>query len=333
MSRTLDTFCSVVSGGGRGDAWECRRGCRHYFAAPDWDHPQASETLSGSDKSIGWTAPASGAYSVAAVAHAGRGAATFSIEAVGTEVGRAPLADLSGTDVALEMHCYKASCMYRYGGTPMFDGAGDGFGFELLLLAVEGRAYALSVELSGNTRSAAEVHAKIYYPRNAAGAAAYAEALGGALGEWMHTGPGHQSLPEHFGCTNVDRDCWTRGQFEGAPSTFGIHPGGSFGTSLRATWAAPAAGAALLRNAANCDMLLFADVGAALSSGTDRTLQQDGTEYFSSGQVCHCAADLTVAILAGAHFNHVSEGGPAPGSPVEQAGQKHVGAAVREATI
>ena len=277
---------------------------------PDWDaDPLVSQTALANDKGIGWTASATGIFFAGLLANGGAGAATLSVEVVGTAIGRSATADTTGAAVSLAVACDFATCSYQYGGGPMLDG--DGAGFELLLQALQGVGYALAVDLVGTT--AAEVHLKTYYPGNVAGAGAYTEVLSGALGDWICTpgidwmhGPGHHSYAMHHGCADEDRSCWNAPL--NAPLTFGYNPGASFGTALRATWAAPAAGVVLLRVAANCDVQFFADVeaegcsfsgvgGATYGCGLTADMIADGSS--SNG---HCNADLTLAITAGAHY-------------------------------
>eukprot|EP01051_Picozoa_sp_SAG22_P011736 SAG22_NODE_1156_length_5335_cov_2.046600_3_plen_592_part_01 len=274
----------------------------------DWEAEDLASNVidSISDKSLGWTAPASGTFCVGvsillapAVGHA-----TFSVKAVGTAVGRAPPANIAGAALPLRVTCNRKRCAFHYGGAAMLDG--DGAGFELQLQAGEGVGYALEMQLAGGS-TAAEVHLKIYYPGGVAGSSGFGEVLGGPLGDWIETPAGHHSYATYYGCANDDRICWN-GQNLGASPTFGYHPGGRFGRRLTATWAAPAAGTALLRVAANCDSRFFADVEAEgcymRCPGGDHPGDGYGCPHIASDGTYNdnCSADLTLTLTAGAYF-------------------------------
>ena len=270
----------------------------------DWDNVLALlDDAVATDKSLAWTAPATGTFciGVEAVNDGGAGHAIVSVEAVGTAVGRASPVDSSGAAVPLAIDCDMTRCSFNYGGAPMLDG--DGVGFEMLLQAAEGVAYALAVELLAGSPSAAEVHLKFYYPGSVAGAGGFPETLGGPLGDWIRTPAGHHSFAGINGCADDDRDCWSG--FLVAVGTYGYHPGQSFGRSRWGTWAAPVAGAVLLRVAANCDLRFFADVEAEgchiSSSAYGCNNAADGT--YNGG----CTADLSLAVTAGAHFDTSNE--------------------------
>ena len=277
------------------------RGC-------DWDTHLATQVISTADKAFPWTAPATGSFCVQVVAsssglHASDGVATVSVEAVGTAVGRAPLANTAGAAMPLRVGCSMFNCFFRFGGSEMQDG--DGTGFELLLHAQMGIGYALEVRLVGAT--AAEVHLQIYYPGGAAGSSSFGEALAGALGEWIATPPGHHSLATKFGCANDDQQCWK--DYFGQHTTFGYHPGGRFDRRLTGTWAAPASGPVLLRISANCDWRFAADSeadgcdsGGAAGGAVGCQRTANGTDN------SRCSADLTLAVTAGAHFDLKEQG-------------------------
>ena len=65
------------------------------------------------------------------------------------------------------------------------------------------------------------------------------------------------------GCHAGDSDAACLATHLGA--TFGVHPGGAYGSVLVGTWVAPAEGAWLLRIDANCDVPFCAPAHLALS--------------------------------------------------------------------
>ena len=284
--------------------------------------PLASQIQAAADKSIGWTAPASGTFYVVVDATEGAGAATVSVEAVGTALGRARPADTTGVAVPIEVVCHLLDCNYHYGGVSMLDG--DGAGFELSMQASQGVGYSLSVELLGGTM-AAEVHLTVYFPRSTAGVGGFTEALGGALGDWAATPPGHHSWATHWGCADEDRACYNA--HTGARPSFGFHPGRSFESSLRSTWAAPAAGLVLLRVAASCSARFFADVEA---EGCHFVEGRYGCTPLADGTLhSDCRAGLSLAVTAGAHFETSAESALLAADMFTPM----AGLAVREATI
>ncbi len=127
---------------------------------------------------------------------------------------------------------------------------------QLLPDAEAGRAYAFAIELPAG-QSAAQVSATFYQANAAAGSAGFKATVGGPMGRWRDTPPGHHSFAEHHGCSNEDRSCITD-----IAASYGIHPGGSYGSVLKGTWVAPADGKWLLRVVANCEVVFFSDVEA-----------------------------------------------------------------------
>ena len=286
------------------------------------------------DKGFVWTAPASGTYYIEAEFPLGRNPtvsgvrdSSFSVEAVGTAVGRAIRADTAGAAATLGVSCEMFTCGFTHNGAPVLDASSAGY--ELLLQARQGVAYAMAVVLVGTV--AAEIHLKAYYPGSAAGAGGFDEVLGGPLGDWIQTPPGHwafQGLESH---EEFVRRAAAGGS--GATPLFGFHPGGSFERGKRATWAAPAAGAALLRVVASCDVRYLADTAAPGCHnrggliGCDSTF--DGSSYNGPSNAM-CSAEMTLTITAGAYFDEMAA------ESSSQLAEMYVptpGAAVRVATI
>ena len=223
---------------------------------------------------------------------AGAGAATVSVTAVGTAAGRDQLANTIGTHVALAVACFRRICSFRLGMVPMLDGDGTSFG--LRIDAQQGQAYTVQVKLAPGLVAAAEVHLTIYYPGGVSGAGGFAKVVGDPLGDWIRTPPGHHSFGAVHGCADGDRACF--GVAADVAPTFGHHPeGGAFGHALRGTWAAPAAGTALVQVAANCDVSFFADV-------------ESESEHY-----VQCATHLTLSVTAGAHFADAAATSPTVG--------------------
>ncbi len=119
-----------------------------------------------------------------------------------------------------------------------------------------GEAVAMAVELPAG-QPGGQVRATFFQAGAAAGAEGFEATLGGPLGAWTATPAGHHSFAEHdreqgVFCQPNDSDATCLAKQLGA--SFGVHPGGAFGSVLRGTWVAPAAGAWLLRIDANCDV-------------------------------------------------------------------------------
>eukprot|EP01046_Picozoa_sp_COSAG06_P062091 COSAG06_NODE_13873_length_1210_cov_1.848785_1_plen_362_part_10 len=146
---------------------------------------------------------------------------------------------------------------------------------QLLPDAEAGRAYAFAIELPAG-QSAAQVSAIFYQANAAAGSAGFKASVGGPMGRWRDTPPGHHSFAEHKGCSNEDRSC-----ISSIAASYGIHPGGSYGSVLKGTWVAPAAGKWLLRVVANCEVVFYSDVEA------------EGCSFHDGGYNCYATADGT----------------------------------------
>eukprot|EP01046_Picozoa_sp_COSAG06_P009664 COSAG06_NODE_508_length_14925_cov_18.648995_3_plen_402_part_00 len=166
---------------------------------------------------------------------------------------------------------------------------------QLLPDAEAGRAYAFAIELPAG-QSAAQVSATFYQANAAAGSAGFEATVGGPMGRWRDTPPGHHSYAEHHGCSNEDRSC-----ISSIAASYGIHPGGSYGSVLKGTWVAPADGKWLLRVVANCDVVFYSDVEA------------EGCDIDDSSYGCHttpdhtynsdCASTLQVTVTPDAYFD------------------------------
>jgi hypothetical protein len=168
---------------------------------------------------------------------------------------------------------------------------------QLLPDAEAGRAYAFAIELPAG-QSAAQVSATFYQANAAAGSAGFKATVGGPMGRWRDTPPGHHSFAEHYGCSNEDRSC-----IHGIAASYGIHPGGSYGSVLRGTWVAPAGGKWLLRVVANCDVVFYSDVEA---EGCE--FSPDGgryrCQYTADGTLnSECASTLQVTVTPDAYFD------------------------------
>ena len=299
------------------------------------------------DKGYAWTAPATGTYYIEALWFDQQEAddireTSLSVEAVGTAVGRAADADTTGALVPFGVACEFFVCGFTHNGSPVL-GASNA-GYELLLQARQGVAYAMAVALVGTV--AAEIHLKAYYPGSVAGAGGYDEVLGGPLGDWIATPAGHYAYAYDDEAHGVSQHemfvMQAAGGASGAPPLFGFHPGESFERRKRATWAAPASGAALLQVVASCDVRFFADTAAPGCRGfgtctpyfegstATNALEADGAALIDAHNG-NCNADMTLAITAGAHFDVT-----AAESSSQLAAEMFVptpGAAVRVATI
>ena len=106
-------------------------------------------------------------------------------------------------------------------------------------------------------RAGAQVRATFFQAGAAAGPAGFEATLGGPLGAWTRTPAGHHSYAEDSKergyCDADESDAACLAIVLGSAS-FGVHPGGAYGSVLRGTWVAPAGGAWLLRIDANCDV-------------------------------------------------------------------------------
>ncbi len=250
-----------------------------------------SETTAVPDKTLSFTAAATGRYSALTMADGGSGPVMTTVTAVGTALGHSPPLFADGETHPLRVLCETNDCTFHYAGVPAVDG--DGRSFDLHLEVEAGTSYSLEINhISG---AGADVQATFYQPDAAESARGFADALNGALGNWSPTPPGHHSIATHFSCDNADRACIAR--WLGHP--FGIHPGAIFGNSLRGNFVAPASGQVLLRLAINCQVPFFSDVeleGCMVGTEGSDSYGCDSKELQS------CISDLTLTVTPGAHF-------------------------------
>lgn len=174
-----------------------------------------------------------------------------------------------------------------------------------------------------------QVSATFYQANAAAGSAGFKATVGGPMGRWRDTPPGHHSVFELMGCSNEDRSCVTF-----IAASYGIHPGGSYGSVLKGTWVAPAGGKWLLRVVANCDVVFYSDVEAEGchvddgSGGCQATA--DGTDN------SECASTLQVTVTPDAYFDDDSsnaDGQQQSGGASDDRGGPVAGSAERTDTI
>ena len=100
----------------------------------------------GCDRALGFTASATGQFTVHVEAYNGQGGIAVAVEAVGTALHRSPALVVDGSTHPLHVNCYFDTCSYGYMGGPVLEFDGDGF--ELRLDATAGIAYAFDVHSS-----------------------------------------------------------------------------------------------------------------------------------------------------------------------------------------
>ena len=237
--------------------------------ATDTAQAVASETSAVCDKGLSFTAAATGIFVARVEAFNGDGPVDVIANAVGTALERSQRLQADSLPHPLTVSCHVDDCSFGYDGATALDGGGGG-GLDLLLEDVQaGTAYAFLIELPAG-QTATQVSATFYQAGAAAGSAGFEPVASGPLGGWTATPAGHQSLAEHYGCSNEDRSC-----ISSIAASFGIHPGGAFGHFLKGTWVATASGAVLLRLVVNCDVPFYADT------------QAYGCSFVSGGYGCH----------------------------------------------
>jgi hypothetical protein len=253
----------------------------------------ATQTLVSADQGIGFTATATGMYRARVEVYEGSGQVGFTATAIGTALDRAPPLQVDGRPHPLEISCYFEHCSFDYDGATVNDG--DGTGFDLLLDAEAGKAYAFTIELPpGQT---AEVKATFYQSNAAAGSVGFRPVVRGPMGQWPATPQWSESYAEYNQCSNDDRGC-----ISDIPASYGIHPGGSFGPALQGTWVAPSAGKWLLRVIVNCAVVFYSDVQAE-----GCLFRQDGVfncQRTADGTLnSECTSMLAVTVTPDAYFD------------------------------
>jgi hypothetical protein len=272
--------------------------------ATDRSQAVAIQTTVAADKGLSFTAAATGAFTVRVEALQGSGPVAVDATAVGSATGRSPRLVATGSPRPLTVSCSLSHCAFGYDNAAALDG--DGSGFDLLLEDVQaGQAYAVLLELPAG-QAAAQVSATFYQAGGAAGAAGFEPVASGPLGDWTATPAGHQSYPEHYGCSNEDRSCISY-----IAASFGVHPGGAFPRFLKGTWVATASGAVLLRLVLNCDVPFYADVhadGCSIDAHGYRCVPfADGTRNSD------CASELRLTVTPDAYYDEQPDDGPPSG--------------------
>jgi hypothetical protein len=255
-------------------------------------------TLGGStgmaaDRAFSWTAPASAAYILRVLVLQGTGQLTVSATATATALATAPPLYTDGAARLLTVACLFLSCSFVYDGAQAFDG--DGATFDLRLEAAQGTGYAIAATLQPDAPAVA-LELTFFYSAATGGADSFESVGRWLLGDWTPTPVGHHSMPTYLGCANEDWNCW--GHTIGAPTSFGIHPGGSFPRRRVATWASTVAGPVLLRVALSCDVPFYADVEVQ-----GCTLTADGQMNCRGSKAGRCRSTVSLAVTANAYFS------------------------------
>ena len=293
----------------------------------DPDNSIATEWSVSADKGLSFTAAATGSFTLQLLA-SGNGEFTVYVVAVGTAVHDCPLLEADGLPHTLLVTCDFATCAFGYDGKE--SAYGDGSGFDLVLEAEAGRAYAIRAEIPHPVP--VQITATFYQPRAAAGASGFDPVFAGPLGVWAATPEGHHSFPEHMGCANQDQFC------TGFSSQFGIHPGGSFPAFFTGTWVAPVSGPVLLRVVLNCDVPFFRDVEAdgCETDNYNGIPGSFGCDQSASGTyMSQCVSMVDLTVTPGAYYDNdgrrrrMQTGGDHLHSTVEM----HPGIAQRTDTI
>ena len=256
----------------------------------------ATEWSVGADKGLAFTAAATGTFTLQLLATSGSGDFTVSVMTVGTAVHGSPRLEVDGLPHTLLVTCDFATCAF---GSDGHDAAyGDGTGFDLVLEAEAGVAYAIRAELPHPVP--AQITATFYLPGAAAGASGFDPVITGPLGTWAATPEGHHSFPQHRGCANQDQSC------TGFSSHFGIHPGGSFPAFMTGTWVAPVSGPVLVRILLNCDVPFFRDVEAdgCEPDNFNGIPGSFGCERSTSGTyMSQCVSMVDLTVTPGAYYD------------------------------
>lgn len=259
----------------------------------------ASEVTMASDKSLGFTAEATGRYTVRVQASAGEGLVSVTVAAVGTTEKRSPELVVDGLPHPLHVQCESKRCSFAYDGSECFDG--DGNSFNLRIPNVQaGEAYAFRAALNPD-QSGAQVSVTLYQGGAAAGADGYQQVVGGPLGGWTHRSDGHQTYAESKGCANNDTVC--SGLF-----SFGVHADAphAFKRSVEGTYVATASGTVLVRVEMTCDVPFYANVDLEGCRYDARSYgcvpAENGVNYG------HCSSDLSLTVTKGAFYNQPGHG-------------------------
>jgi hypothetical protein len=302
------------------------------------------DSLDNVDKGVAFTASLSGAFTVRVSYGqqselVSSNPVTISVNAVGTARERSSRVEADDQAHAISVKCHLSSCAFGYDGTPALDG--DGSGFELVLANAEaGRSYAILVHLPLG-QSGSQVALTFYQVGAAAAAAGFPTVVDGPLGEWTAT-PGDSLCTDNgyddkFGdgqCDDLissgtvscsadlcatcgdyanycDRSCENVCTHESyfdtdtlLPASFGVHPGGQFGSYLAGTWVAPASGPVMLRLALNCDVVFFADVEAA-GCTMDNPATGEGAMCVPNDDGVNnavCTSELMLTVTPGAYY-------------------------------
>lgn len=182
----------------------------------------ASQGFTAADKGLGFTAAATGTFTIELYASKGSGSVTVTVTAVGSAEERSPPLRVDALPHPLRVSCYHNNCAFEYDGSTLHDA--DGIGADLVLAHAEaGRSYALQVQLVGNT--AVQITTTFYKAGAVAGAAGFEPVVMGPMGEWTATPVGHESIAQHRGCDNEDKQClFNNDHGISELASFGIHP-------------------------------------------------------------------------------------------------------------
>ena len=137
------------------------------------------------------------------------------------------------------------------------------------------------------------VDVTIYQAGAQAGSAGFTPVVSGPMGTWSSTPAGHKTLAEFA-------------QHSTLRSSFGVHPGGRFGSILEGTWVAPSSGPVLVRVVLNCDVLFFSDASADGCSvrGGQFDCGQDSDIVTNNGA---CKFELMLTVTPNAHFEQSAD--------------------------
>jgi hypothetical protein len=248
-----------------------------------------AQNMIACDRGAGFTASASGAFTLRIRSYRGGGNVSATVKAVGTSLHRAPPLIVDGQSHPLHVHCYFDACSYDWLDTPVLDG--DNRGFDVKFEPTAGRAYAFVV----HSREPVQVKLTVYEQGAVEGAAGFGSVVAGPTGSWQTTAPGHQSWLEYKGCTNGDQICNDANNplYASVP----VHPGETFGTRLVGTWVAPASGPVLVHVELACDVPFWSDInidGCTITSSSMSCPQSDAEV---------CSSGLTLTVTSGAYFD------------------------------
>ena len=244
------------------------------------------------DRSISFTAASTGMFTAMVATFSSCGPVELTVVAVGTALELSPPLQADSDPHLLSVSCDMMDCTFGYDDEPVING--DGTGFDVVLDVDAGRTYAVLVELPAG-QTAAQVSATFYQAGAAAGSAGFEPVVSGPLGDWIDTPAGHDAYH----------------QMGEIPDSFGIHPGGHFGSYMEGTWVAPASGPVLLRLTMNCDVRFFADVQApGCYVGVLDPRNEDPMAVKDWGCVgendwnenAHCASTLQLTVTLDAYY-------------------------------